>query len=121
MVPKRDADGISEGGIRLPAVAVPLQTFGGWNAPLENNCGDMSIFAFPFPKTRFERMMKNDPRPSIEERYASPADYLSKFEAVAVALRKDGYLLDVDMPALMEQGKAMSLMVPEHKEAKSSQ
>ncbi|MGD1090740.1 MAG: alpha/beta hydrolase domain-containing protein [Bryobacteraceae bacterium] len=121
IVPKRDSDGLSEGGIRLPAVAVPLQTFGGWNAPLENNCGDMSIFAYPFPKTRFERMMKNDPRPSIEERYASPAEYLSKFAAMAASLKKDGYLLDSDMPALMEQGRTMSRMVPEHKEAKSSQ
>ena len=121
MVPKRDSDGNAEGGIRLPAVAVPLQTFGGWNAPLENNCGDMSIFAYPFPKTRFERMMKKDPRPSLEERYTGPADYMSKFEAAAASLKKEGYLLDADMPALIEQGRVMSLSIPERKEPKSSQ
>ena len=118
MLPKRDEDGNSEGGIRMPSVAVPLQTFGGWNAPLENNCGDMSIFAYPFAKSKFERMMKNDTRPSLEERYSGPADYAAKFEAATMALKKDGYLLDDDAAALIERGRELSKAIPEQKVSK---
>jgi hypothetical protein len=115
LVPRRDSDGIAEGGIRLPAVAVPLQTFGGWNAPLENNCGDMSVFAYPFARTRFERTMKNDPRPSLEERYEGPADYVARFESAAAALTRDGYLLEADAAALVEGARKTSTIVPERK------
>ena len=116
MVPKRNLDGNSEGGIRLPSVAVPLQTFGGWNAPLQNNCGDMSNFAYPFANSKLERLMKNDLRPSIEERYSGPADYAGKFEEATLALKKEGYLSDADAAALIERGRAASEAIAKNQE-----
>ena len=71
MVPSRDADGNGEGGLRLPAIAVPLGTHGAWNAPLANNCGDMSTFWHPFPRSRWQRLMTGDARQAVQERYPS--------------------------------------------------
>ena len=113
MVPKRNADGNSEGGIRLPLVAVPLQTWGAWNAPLANNCGDMAGFAHPFAKTRFQRMMTNDARPSLEERYASRADFMQQIAAAAETLVKDGYLLSADAEVMTENARKSSISIPE--------
>jgi len=112
LAPKRDADGNGEGGVRLPSVAVPLQTWGAWNAPLENNCGDMSGFAHPFPRTRLQRMMVGDRRPSVEERYSSPADYVSRFTAAARGLVAEGYVLDEDAAAMIERARQASTVVP---------
>jgi len=115
LVPKRDGDGNGEGGVRLPSVAVPLQTWGAWNAPLENNCGDMSGFAHPFARTKFQRMMLGDPRASLAERYSSPADYVSRFTAAAERLVTEGYLLDRDAQAMIERARQASTAVPEPK------
>jgi len=115
LVPKRDSDGNAEGGVRLPSVAVPLQTWGAWNAPLENNCGDMSGFAHPFSRTRFQRMMLGDARPSLAERYNGPADYVSRFTAVAERLVTEGYLLDRDAQAMVERARQAGAAVPEPK------
>jgi hypothetical protein len=51
----------------------------------------------PFAKTRRERGGAGDPRPAIEERYASRDDYLARVRAAAQALVKDGYMLDEDV------------------------
>lgn len=115
LVPKRDSDGNSEGGVRLPSVAVPLQTWGAWNAPLENNCGDMSGFAHPFARTKFQRMMLGDARPSLAERYSGPADYVTRFTAAAERLVTEGYLLDPDALAMIERARQASVAVPEPK------
>lgn len=113
MVPRRDADGNSQGGIRLPLVAVPLQTWGAWNAPLENNCGDMAGFAYPFARTRFQRMMTGDPRRSLEERYASRAEFIQKIAAAAQALVRDGYLLPADAEAITDNARKAATNIPE--------
>jgi Alpha/beta hydrolase domain len=79
-VPKTDADGNDIAGIRLPDVTVPLATYTGWSlragAQANDGCegtGQMIGFA----KTKAERMAAGDPRPSIEERYASADAYAS--------------------------------------------
>ena len=113
MVPKRDGDGNSQGGIRLPQVAVPLQTWGAWNAPLENNCGDMAGFSYPFAKTRFQRMMTGDGRPSLEERYHSRAEYMQKIGDTAHALVRDGYLLPADADVVIANARIASASIPE--------
>ena len=42
-----------------------------------------------FAKTKAERLMNGDPRPSLEERYPSRADYVTKVAAAASALARD--------------------------------
>jgi hypothetical protein len=47
----------------------------------------------PFAKTRAERERNGDPRLSIEERYASRAEYLRRVEEVANQLEEERFLL----------------------------
>jgi hypothetical protein len=77
-VPKTDADGNDIAGVRLPDVTVPLATYTGWalrgGAQANDGCegtGQMIGFA----RTKAERIASGDPRPSIEERYASAEAY----------------------------------------------
>ncbi len=60
----------------------------------------------PFPRTRAERQKTGDPRLSIEERYATRAEYLERFAAAARRLADRGYLLDRDVPSLVDRAGA---------------
>ena len=97
-----DPDGNEVDGIALPELAVPLATHTGWNLrhPDIGGAEQLLVFAgatIPFPRTRAERLASGDPRPSIEERYASRADYLERVRKAAVALAREGYLLEDDI------------------------
>jgi len=90
------------GGIVLPELAVPLATHAGWNLRHSEIGGVEQLLVFagatlPFAKTRRERESAGDPRPAIEERYASRDEYLTRVRAAAQALAKDRYLLDEDV------------------------
>ena len=111
LVPQVDIDGNETAGIRMPDVAVPLATFTGWNlrdpsigAPDE--LFSMSGSYLPFPRTKAEQAKTGDPRLSIEERYATRAEYLEKVGAAARALADRGYLLDRDVSAQVERAEA---------------
>jgi Alpha/beta hydrolase domain len=98
-----DEDGNEMGGIVVPELAVPLATHTGWNLrhPDIGGAEQLLVFAgatIPFARTRAERLAAGDPRPSIEERYASRADYLERVEQAAVALAREGRLLEADVP-----------------------
>ena len=96
-VPRADADGNTVAGIRLPDIDVPVATYAGWNLrknPSEDGC-DHAGSVIPFAKTKAERMAKNDPRLSIEERYAS-------HEAYVAAVRKAA--ADAVKPAVSAEG-----------------
>ena len=100
-----DADGNETAGIRLPEVAVPLATYTGWNlfraeAGPPDELSSMVGSFLPFPRTAGEREASGDPRPSVEERYASREDYLGRYTAAALELIDAGYLLGEDLPAL---------------------
>ena len=58
---------------------------------------------FPLPRTRDERATGNDPRLSIQERYASREDYLARIEAAARELVRSRYLLESDIPHLVRR------------------
>jgi hypothetical protein len=110
LVPQVDADGNDKGGIQMPAVAVPLATYTGWNlrsakigAPTE--LFSMSGSWIPFPATKASRESRNDPRASIEERYRDEQAYLDQIDKVAGALVRAGYLLEVDVPAVHERAE----------------
>ena len=75
-VPLPDADGQDRGGIALPAVAVPLGTYVGWNlrrkefgAP--DRLGRWQGSFLAFAATEAERRASGDPRPSVAARYGS--------------------------------------------------
>lgn len=51
----------------------------------------------PFARTRAERDARHDPRPSLEERYASRDEYLQRIRSAATDLVRGGYLLADDV------------------------
>jgi hypothetical protein len=112
LVPQVDSDGNETSGIRLPVVAVPLATLTGWNLRRLELGAPEELFSMvgstiPFARTAADRKKAADPRPSIEERYESRADYLAKFEAAARELAKSGYVLEGDVEKIVVRGAAM--------------
>ena len=108
-----DADGNEVGGIRLPAIAVPLATYAGWNVRHTDIGGAGQVLApggtvvgcaIPFAATREERLASGDPRPSIEERYGSREEYVERVRACAESLVESGYVLAEDVEVLVAQG-----------------
>jgi hypothetical protein len=102
-----DADGNELGGLRLPEQQVPLATTTGWLFRSERIGAPHTLMVnsggyIPFPMTRAERDRTGDPRLSINERYTSRADYLAKVTDVANRLAAERYVLQRDVPAIVE-------------------
>jgi hypothetical protein len=57
----------------------------------------------PLARTKAEREARHDPRPSIEERYASKQQYLDAINKSAAALVKEGYLLAADVSSVVKR------------------
>jgi hypothetical protein len=107
LVSSVDADGNELAGIRLPDLTVPLATHTGWNLRHDaignpqlviGITGGLAGWTLPFAATRADREATGDPRPAIDERYASRQDYLDRVRAAAHALVDAGYLLAEDVP-----------------------
>jgi hypothetical protein len=108
LLPQVDRDGNETSGIRRPPVSVPLGTLAGWNLRDPKIGAPDELFSMvgsfiPFARTKAERVKSGDPRLSIEERYRSRDEYLEKVKAAAGDLVKAGYLLERDLPALLER------------------
>jgi alpha/beta hydrolase family protein len=103
-----DADGNETAGIRLPDIAVPLATYTGWNVykALPSELCDRDGSYIPFARTKAERQVAGDPRPSLEERYASRADYVAKVKAAAEALVAERLLLPADAERYVKAAEA---------------
>lgn len=108
LVPQVNADGMDVSGIRLPEIQAPLGTYTGWNlrdprigAP--DSLYDMIGSFIPFARTKDERESRGDSRLSIGERYKTRDDYLNKIRAAAQDLVRSRYLLESDVPQLIER------------------
>ena len=106
-----DADGIARGGIRLPAAAVPLGTYTGWNLRQPRfGAGDQIdrwVGSFlPFARDDAAREAAGDPRASLTVRYADRTAYESAVAAAADALVARRLLLDADVPAIVARAAA---------------
>ncbi|MEX2264748.1 MAG: alpha/beta hydrolase domain-containing protein [Bryobacteraceae bacterium] len=111
-VPQVDRDGNEITGIRLPEIQTPLATYTGWNLRAPELGATDELFSMagsflPFARTKAERQRNKDPRPSIEERYASREEYLRATEAAARSLAAEGYLLEQDVPKMVERGSQL--------------
>jgi hypothetical protein len=111
LLPQVDRDGIDLGGIRMPEVAVPLATYTGWNLRAASIGSPGELYSMqgsflPFPRTRAEREAKHDPRVSIEERYPDKQSYMDQVTAAAKQLAASGYLLEHDIPKVVERSSA---------------
>jgi hypothetical protein len=110
-VGKADRDGHDLAGIRLPQLEAPVATYLGWNHRKEGfakgELCDLIGSTLPLAKTRAERTASGDSRLSLEERYATPTDYVGAVAKAAKALVADRLLLDEDAARLIaaaEQG-----------------
>jgi hypothetical protein len=97
-----DDDGNETAGIPVPELRVPLATHTGWNLRHPDVGGAEQLFYFagttiPFAKAAQDRRTTADPRPSIDERYASRDAYLENIRRAAVELAKERYLLEEDV------------------------
>jgi hypothetical protein len=111
LLPQVDADGNETSGVRMPDIQAPLGTYAGWNLRAPELGAPDEMFSMvgsyiPFARTKAEREKTKDPRPSVEERYKSREDYLKRVESAAKTLVAGGYLLDQDVPKLVERGAA---------------
>lgn len=108
LVPQTDKDGIEIAGIHLPDVAVPLATYTGWNFRNAAIGGGDQLYPLmgsyiPFAKTQAQRTVTKDPRASIAERYTSRDAYLKLVETAGLQLVAHRYLLNEDLPFLMQR------------------
>lgn len=104
LVGKTDADGNELDGIRTVEVQVPIGTYTGWalrRAPFAEgeDCALTGQF-IPFARTRAERMASGDPRLSLQERYPTHADYVTKVGQAADRLVAEGLMLEEDAEAI---------------------
>jgi hypothetical protein len=104
-----DADGNEVAGIALPEIRVPLATHAGWSLRHKDIGGEEQLLVFagatvPFARTPREREAAGDPRPSIEERYSSRDDYLTRVRAAALELAGRGHLLPEDVELSVAAG-----------------
>ncbi|HEX3695945.1 MAG TPA: alpha/beta hydrolase domain-containing protein [Polyangia bacterium] len=100
-VQSTDADGNALGGIRHPLLAAPLGTHAGWSVRAKGY-GEGDLFTIqgsmiPFAQTEGERLRADDPRPSLEARYASRdawaarlAEAVDRLVAERLLLAEDG-------------------------------
>jgi Alpha/beta hydrolase domain len=107
-----DADGNEVAGIRAIETIVPLATLTGWNPrhPEQGAPGDlMSMMGstIPLAPSAAERLRRDDPRPSIAERYPTRADYLTRVRAAAESLVSARHLLPEDVDRIV--GRAADL------------
>jgi hypothetical protein len=109
LVPRVDAIGNDDAGIRLPDIAVPIATYTGWNAyksPFpEGEICDRDGTYVPLARTKAERQAKNDPRPSLEELYGDHAGYVKNVEELTRALVRQRLLLQEDADKFIAKAK----------------
>ena len=109
LVPAPDPDGNDLGGVRLPAIAVPLGTYTGWNFRVsDGRIGRWAGSFHPFAGTRAERQAADDPRRSLAERYATHDAYIDQVDDAVAGLVDQGFLLPEDAAKLEAAARSMS-------------
>lgn len=109
LVPQVDADGSDRAGVHLPEISVPLATVTGWNLrdPATGAPDERVSFLgsyIPFAKTAASRKTTGDSRLSIEERYSSREDYITRYNQAVDDLVRQRWILSEDAANLKEQG-----------------
>jgi hypothetical protein len=99
-VQRADSDGNALGGIRHPLLAAPLATHTGWSVRA-SGYGEGELFTIqgsmiPFAQTEAERLRADDPRPSLEARYASRDVWAVRLTEAVDRLVADRLLLAED-------------------------
>jgi len=111
--PQVNQDGNTIAGLPSTAMLVPLATYLGWNVRKagfsEGDSCDLNGAIVPFFRTLAQRQAANDPRPSLEERYPTHADYVSKVTAAANSLVDRRLLLQEDATFLINRANTAAV------------
>jgi hypothetical protein len=115
LVPKVDQDGNDGTGVPSVLRQAPLGTYTGWNVTAAGFnkgkiCGLNGAY-IPFAKTKAERIASDDPRPSLEERYASHDAYVAAVKSAADKAVGERFLLREDADRLIAQAAAGDVLV----------
>lgn len=114
LVPRVDADGNELGGIPSVLHQAPLGSYLGWSVVAEGFYRDRAAgfgAAFiPFKTTRAERLAAGDPRPSLEERYATHHGYVNAVRQAAARSLAAGFLLPEDAARLIAEAEAGNVL-----------
>jgi hypothetical protein len=110
LVPQVGPDGNDRAGIVTAEVAVPVATYTGWNFRSQAIGGTNELVtlmgsSIPLARTKADRAGSRDPRPSLEDRYASHDAYIAETEKVVDALVKSGYVLAEDKAQVMKRAE----------------
>lgn len=114
LVPRVNEDGNETAGLPSVQLQVPLGTYTGWNENAEGyergrGCGFSGGF-IPFARTRAERLVRQDPRPSLEERYGSHEGFVARVRQAVAAQQAAGLLRDEDAARLLSQAQASDVL-----------
>jgi hypothetical protein len=106
LVPQVDRDGNDIDGLRSVTLQVPLGTYTGWNVRAagfsEGDACDLTGSYIPFAATKAQRQQSGDTRLSLQERYATLANYTALATAAADQLVRAGLLLASDEAAAIQ-------------------
>jgi len=113
LVPRTDSDGNEIAGVRSVQIQVPLGTYLGWNETASGfrkgeGCGFQGGY-IPFAATRQQRLASGDPRPSLEERYGTRANYVASVLQAAQQLEAQRFLLPADADRLVREAEKASI------------
>jgi hypothetical protein len=114
LVPRVDAIGNDNAGIRHPFVEVPVATLLGWNTRTREFGGpdlcDLLGSTIPLPRTRAEAQSRNDPRPSLEELYGNHEGYVRKVATAAQNLLAQRLMLPEDVDLVVGEAEASDVL-----------
>jgi hypothetical protein len=105
LVPQVDSDGNDIDGVRSVTLQAPLGTYTGWSVRAagfsEGDSCELPGSYIPFAVTKAQRPL-TDPRPSLQERYGTLANYTAVATLAAQGLVRDGLLLPSDETAAIQ-------------------
>ncbi|MEY2622670.1 MAG: hypothetical protein RIT26_2490 [Pseudomonadota bacterium] len=115
--PKVDPDGNELGSVPVVLLDAPLGTYLGWNITA---AGDRPFHAgqicnyvggmIPFARTEPERRARQDPRPSLQERYGSHEGYVAAVRKAAARAQTEGFLLPDDAARLIRAAQESAVL-----------
>jgi Alpha/beta hydrolase domain len=118
LVPKVDADGNDVAGVASVLRQAPLGTYLGWNVTAAGfDKGKVCLLNggfIPFARTKAERTASGDPRPSLEERYATHKAYVDAVKAAAEKAVAERFLLRGDADRLIAEAAASDVLTDKH-------
>jgi len=113
-VPRVNEDGNETAGVPSVLMQAPLGTYLGWNVYRSGflagqGCGFQGGW-IPFAKTKAERLANHDPRPSVEERYATLENYVAIVKRAADQAVRDRFLLQDDAERIVHEAETSNIL-----------